>query len=89
VREPGVFDFGGEIRKAPDGLLLFADDVQPAQPFVLIFAGPERRVLSPEPRDFVVRVPVIECLFDSGGELGRQREILQVDVGGDDDLLES
>jgi hypothetical protein len=33
--------FSGEIREATNGLLLFAGNVQPAQPFILVTVRPD------------------------------------------------
>ena len=87
MRETCVLNFGSKICKAPDGLLLFADDVQPAEPFAFIFPGPKQGILSPKPPDLVVNVPIIERRFDRRGQLSRQEQILQVDVAVDDGLL--
>ncbi len=39
---------------------LLLHDVQPAQPIAFVGAGPERGVLLPEARDFIVFSPVLQ-----------------------------
>ena len=65
MREPGVFNFEREVRKATNAPLLFIDDAQPAEPFTLIAVGPQRSIAFPQPPDFVFGVPIIERRLNS------------------------
>ena len=88
VGEARVSYFSREICEATNGLLLFAGDVQSAQPFILVRVRPDRGVLLPKPSNFVVLVPIVESFFDIGHQLARQGQILLIDFGIDDDLLQ-
>src|SRR5690242_9545824 len=54
---------------------LFFCDVQPAEPVAFVRAGPERRILLPEARHFIVFFPILEgCRYGL-------REIFRQDIG--------
>ena len=56
---------------------------QPAQPFVLVVAGPDRLVLLPEFSDFCRSTPFLGALLDRLGDAGAERQLLPVDAAAE------
>ena len=54
--------------------------VQPAQPFVLVGAGPDRFVVLPEPADFRRGAPVFGRLLDRLADIAAERQRLPVEA---------
>ena len=84
MRESCVLNLGGKICEAPDCLLLFVDNVQPAQPLVFIFLGPERRLARPELFNLAIRLPIIERSFNCLRQIRRQRNFQLIDIPTND-----
>ena len=84
MRESCVLNLGGEICEAADRLLLFVDNVQPAQPLVFIFLGPERRIARPETIDSAIRLPIIDRSFNCLRQIRRQRNFQLIDIPTND-----
>ena len=59
---------------------LFVGDAEPSQPLGLVFVGPERGVLLPEPSYFSRRPPVVKVFFYRRIEIGRKRRGLPIDL---------
>ena len=73
---------------APRKILVVGDigvacAVQPAQPLVLILAGPDRSVLPPQPSDFPRCAPFLGAVVDGLSELGAKGKILLVDTAAE------
>ncbi|MGY4314565.1 hypothetical protein ACVWW1_003892 [Bradyrhizobium sp. JR3.5] len=56
---------------------------QPAQPFVLVIAGPDRLVLVPEPSDLGRRTPFLGAFLDRLLDAGAERQLLMVDAAAE------
>src|ERR1700740_780332 len=65
----------GDLRERADVRGLFFGDGEPAEPIALVRSGPERSILLPEARNFIVFFPVFE------GRAHRARELIRQFVG--------
>jgi hypothetical protein len=73
MTKAGIGHFRREVRKSPVGLLLFIDEVQPAQPFVFAAVRPKRSIARPQPGDIAIFIPSIQHCLDLAKKIVGQR----------------
>ena len=61
----------------------FGRAVEPAEPFVLVIAGPDRFVLLPQPANFRGRAPFLRALGHGLAEPVAERKLLRIDAAGE------
>src|SRR5258708_20131327 len=77
--EARLFHVLGDLLESVNMGDLFFGDGQPAEPITLVRAAPERSILLPQARDFIVFFPVVEGCGDRARQLIRQFVGLYVD----------
>src|SRR6266568_255361 len=68
----------------PGRLQLLVDDSEPAEPFVLIGPGPQRRIARPQAPELAFTAPILERRLDRLVQILRQHVAHRVELAAED-----